>query len=150
MASTLKDKIAEDLKQSMKQGDNEKKSCLRLLLSAIHNTEIARQTELNDADVIGVISKQAKQCQESIDAFTQGNRPDLAKKEIAEQAILNAYLPEQMSRQEVEAAVSAAVKETNAQGPSDMGKVMGKLMPQLKGKADGKLINTLVNEMLRQ
>ena len=150
MASTLKDKIAEDLKQSMRQGDKAKNSCLRLLLSAIHNTEIARQTELGDADIIGVISKQAKQCQESIDAFKLGNRLDLVDKETAEQAILTAYLPQQISRQEIEAAASAAIKEAGAQGPGDMGKVMSKLMPQLKGKADGKLINTSVSELLRQ
>jgi len=97
----LKQKLAEDLKQALKGGDKLKRSVLRLVLAAIKNAEIARQVTLDDADVLGVIAKEARQRRESIEAFRQGDRQDLVAQEEAELAILNQYLPQQMTREEI-------------------------------------------------
>ncbi|MES0329596.1 MAG: GatB/YqeY domain-containing protein [Dehalococcoidales bacterium] len=150
MAEALKEKLADDVKQALRQGDKQKVSCLRLLLAAVKNAEIARQTELSDTDVLGVIVKQAKQCRESIDAFKKGDRPDLVAQEEAELAILEAYLPQQMTPQEISDTVSKVIAEVGAEGPGDMGRVMAKLMPQLKGRADGRQVNAIVSELLKK
>ncbi len=148
MAAALKQKLTDDLRQAMRQGDKVTSSVIRLVMAAIKNSEIARQAELDDQDILGVIAKQVRQCQESIDAFKQGNRQDLVAKEEAELAILKAYLPKQMTRQEIVTAASRVIDEVGAQGPGDMGKVMGKLMAQLKGRADGREVNAVVTELL--
>ncbi len=148
MESTLKQKLNEDLRQSLRDRDKCRSSVLRLLLSAIHNTEIARQASLEDTDILGVIAKEIKQRKESIEAFKLGNRPDLVAQEEAELAILQGYLPQQMSREEVVDAARKVIEEVGACGPRDKGKVMGKLIPQLKGKAEGQLINQVVSELL--
>ncbi len=150
MAEALKEKLADDVKQALRQGDKLKVSCLRLLLAAVKNAEIARQTELSDTDVLGVIAKQAKQCRESIDAFKKGDRPDLVAQEEAEVAILEDYLPQQMTPQEISDTVSKVIAEVDAKGPGDMGRVMAKLMPQLKGRADGRQVNAIVSELLKK
>jgi uncharacterized protein YqeY len=148
LESTLKQKLNEDLRQSLRDRDKCRSSVLRLLLSAIHNTEIARQASLEDTDILGVIAKEIKQRKESIEAFKLGNRPDLVAQEEAELAILQGYLPQQMSREEVVDAARKVIEEVGACGPRDKGKVMGKLIPQLKGKAEGQLINQVVSELL--
>ena len=148
MESTLKQKLNDDLKQSLRDRDKCRSSVLRLLLSAIHNTEIAKRASLEDPDILGVVAKEAKQRRESIEAYTQGNRPDLVAQEEAELVILQSYLPQQMSREEVVEAARKVIEETGACGPHDKGKVMGKLVPQLKGKAEGQLINQVVSELL--
>lgn len=148
MAAALKQKLTDDLRQAMRQGDKVTSSVIRLVMAAIKNSEIARQAELDDRDILGVIAKQVRQCQESIEAFKQGNRQDLVVKEEAELAILKAYLPEQMTRQEIVTAASRVIDEVGAQGPGDMGKVMAKLMAQLKGRADGREVNAVVTELL--
>ncbi len=150
MAEALKEKLADDVKQALRQGDKLKVSCLRLLLAAVKNAEIARRAELSDTDVLGVIAKQAKQCRESIDAFKKGDRPDLVTKEEAEMAILEDYLPQQMTPQEISDIVSKVIAEVDAKGLSDMGRVMAKLMPQLKGRADGRQVNAVVSELLKK
>lgn len=133
----------------MRQGDKAKTSVIRMIMAGIRNAEIARQTEFGDADILGVIAKQVKQCRESIDAFKKGNRPDLVAEEEAEVAILESYLPQQMTREEITATVSKVIAEVGAKGRGDMGRVMGKLMPQLKGRADGREVNTVVLELLK-
>lgn len=148
MESTLKQKLNDDLRQALRDRDKCRSSVLRLLLAAIHNTEIARRASLEDTDILGAIAKEAKQRKESIEAFKQGNRPDLVAQEEAELAILQGYLPQQMSRQEIVEAARKVIEETGACGPRDKGKVMGKLIPQLKGKAEGQLINQVVSELL--
>jgi len=148
MAAALKQKLTDDLRQAMRQGDKVTSSVIRLVMAAIKNSEIARQAELDDRDILGVIAKQVRQCQESIEAFKQGNRQDLVAKEEAELAILKAYLPKQMTRQEVVTAASKIIDEVGAQGPGDMGKVMARLMAQLKGRADGREVNAVVTELL--
>lgn len=133
----------------MKSGDKLKVSVIRLLLAAIRNTEIARQvSELADVDVLGVISKEIKQRQESITAFEQGNRTDLASQEKAEMTILQAYLPQQATRDEITTVAKLVIAEVNAQTVRDKGKVMPRLITHFKGKADGKVINDIVTELL--
>jgi uncharacterized protein YqeY len=144
----LKQKLADDLKQALRGGDKIRCSVIRLLLAAINNTEIARQAKLEDADIYGVIAKEIRQRQESIDAFKKGKRDDLVAQEEAEQAILQGYLPQQMSREEIVAEAQKIIAEVGASGPGDKGKVMPKLVAQLKGKADGRLINEVVTELL--
>ena len=146
--ANLKQKLTDDLKQAMRGGDTVKRSAIRLLMAAISNAEIARQKKLEDGDILGVISKEVRQHHESIEAFKQGNRPDLVDKEEAELAILQGYLPPQMSREEVAVAARKVIAEAGAEGPRDKGKVMPVLVAQLKGRADGREINEVVSELL--
>jgi len=144
----LKQKLTADLKQAMRDGDKLKRGTLRMLLSAINNAEIARRDVLPEADVLGLIAKDVRLHKESIEAFQKGNRPDLVAQEEAEMSILQAYLPQQMSREEIVAAVRLVITEVGAQGPSDKGKVMPRVIAQLKGQADGRDINEVVTELL--
>ena len=146
--SPLKQKLADDLKQALKGGDKVRRSVIRLVMSAIKNAEIARQSALGDADILGIIAKEARQRRESIEAFKQGNRQDLVAQEEAELAILEGYLPQQMTREEIIQAARRIIEEVGAQGPGDKGKVMPKLIAQLKGRADGREINVVVTELL--
>ena len=148
MEADLKQKLTDDLKQAMRDGDKVRRSVIRLAMAAIKNAEIARQTTLDDTDILGVIAKEARQRQESIDAFKQGNRPDLVAQEEAELAVLKEYLPRQMTREEIITAARQVIAEVGAQGPGDKGKVMPQLTAQLKGKADGREINAIVTELL--
>jgi len=144
----LKQKLTDDLKQAMKEGDKVKRSAIRLAMAAIKNAEIARQASLEDADILGIIAKEVRQRKESIEAFKQGDRQDLAAQEEAELAILQEYLPQQMTREEIMAEARRVIEEVGAQGLSDKGKVMPKLIAQLKGRADGREINEVVTELL--
>jgi len=146
--SPLKQKLADDLKQALKSGDKVRRSVIRLVMSAVKNAEIARQTTLDDADILGVIAKEARQRRESIEAFKQGNRQDLVTQEEAELTILDEYLPQQVTREEIIQAARRVIEEVGAQGPGDKGKVMPKLIAQLKGRADGREINAVVTELL--
>lgn len=147
--ASLKQKLSDDLKQAMRSGDTLKRGAIRMLLAAINNAEIARQAKLEDSDILGVIAKEVRQHRESIEAFKQGNRQDLVDKEEAELAVLEGYLPQQMTRAEVVAAAQKVIAEVGAAGPGDKGKVMPKLMAQLRGRADGREINEVVSELLR-
>ncbi len=144
----LNERLSSDLKQAMKGGDKMRRSVIRLVLAAVQNAAIARKAALEDSDILGIIAKEARQHQESIDAFKQGNRGDLVAQEEAELVILQEYLPQQITRDEVIAEARRVIEEVGAQGPGDKGKVMPKLMAQLKGKADGREINTVVTELL--
>ena len=144
----LKQKLADDLKQAMKGGDTVRRSAIRLVMAAISNAEIARRGALEDSDILGILAKGARLCQESIDAFKQGGRLDLVAQEEAELAVLQDYLPQPMTREEVVAAARQIIAEVGAQGLGDKGKVMPKLVAQLKGRADGREINTVVTELL--
>jgi len=150
MAQTLKEQLTDQIKTSLRGGDKLKCTVIRSLMAAVKNAEIAQQKELDDNAVTAVVIKLVKQHHESIEAFKQGNRPELVAQEEAELAILNVYMPEQMSRAEIEGFAKKAIAEAGATGPHEKGKVMGRLMPQLKGKADGNLINTVVTELLCQ
>lgn len=148
MEADLKQKLTDDLKQAMRAGDKVRRSVIRLAMAAIKNAEIARHAALDDTDILGIIAKEARQRQESIEAFRQGNRQDLVAQEEAELAVLKEYLPRQMTREEIIAAARQVIEEVGAQGPSDKGKVMPQLIAQLKGKADGREINAIVTELL--
>lgn len=144
----LKQKLTDDLKTALRSGDKVKTQTIRLVISAIGYAEIARQTALTDADILGVMQKEVKQRQESIEAFKKGNRPDLVAKEEAEMAVLSAYLPKQLTREEIIAEARKVIAEVGAQGLTDKGKVMSRIMALLKGKADGREINAVVTELL--
>jgi uncharacterized protein len=144
----LKSRLTDDLRQAMKSGDTVKRGILRLLISSVNYAEIAKQAPLDDGDILGQVAKEIKRHQESIDAFKQGNRPDLVAKEEAEMVILQGYMPQQLSREQVAAAAREVIGAVGAKGPGDKGKVMQQLMPKLKGKAEGKLINEVVTELL--
>ena len=148
--SPLKQKLTDDLKQAMKGGDEVKRSVIRLVMAAIKNAEIARQAASSDADILGIIAKEVRQRQESIESFKQGNRHDLVTREEAELAVLKEYLPQQMTREEVVAEARWVIDEVGAVGLSDKGKVMPQLIAQLKGRADGREINAVVTELLSQ
>ena len=144
----LRQKLSDDLKQAMRSGDKVRRSVIRLVMAAIRNAEIARQTDLDDAGIISVIAKEVRQRHESIEAFKLGNRHDLVAQEEAELTILNEYLPRQMTREEIMVAARQVIDEIGAEGPDDKRKVMPQLIAQLKGKADGREINAVVTELL--
>jgi uncharacterized protein YqeY len=146
--SPLQQKLTDDLKQAMKGGDTVKRSVIRLVMAAIKNDEIAKQKALEDSDILGVIAKEIRQRKESIEAFKEGNRPELAANEEAEMAILEAYMPAQMSRDEIVAEARKVIEEVGAESIRDKGKVMPQLIAKLKGKADGREINEVVTELL--
>ena len=120
----------------------------KLELSPAEIAEIAKQAELEDADIITVIAREIKQRNESIEAYKSGNRPDLVAQEEAELAVLMSYMPKQVSHEEVVAIAQSIITEVGAHGPGDKGKVMPKIIGELKGKADGKEINAVVTELL--
>ena len=144
----LLDKINTDLKAAMRAKEELRLLVLRTLLSSINYAEIAKQKKLDDGGIIEVVGKEIKQRRESIEAYDKGNRPDLSTKEKAELAILQEYMPAQMSREEITAIVEKVIAEVGPKGPGDKGKVMQKLMPQVKGKADGNEVNSIVIDLL--
>ncbi len=148
MKADLKEKLEADLRQAMKDRDNVKRSVLRLLLAAIQNAEITKRGSLDNPDILGIVAREVKQRNESIEAFKQGDRQDLVAQEEAEMAVLKEYLPRQLSREEVIVEARQVIEEVGAQGPRDKGKVMSRIMAQLKGKADGREINEIVTELL--
>jgi uncharacterized protein len=162
MEAAMMGKLNEDLKQSMRDKTEVRTSTIRLLISAIRYAEMKKQDAefnkhpdadlkqitMSDADILGVVAKEMKQREDSIEAYKAGHRQDLVDKETAEMNILKTYMPQQMSQAEIVEEAKKAIAEAGAKGPSDKGKVMGKLVAKLKGKADGKLINDSVTELL--
>ncbi len=144
----LKQKLTGDLKRAVKGGDKVRLLVIRLVMAAIINAEIAQHADLEDTDILGIIAKEARQRHESIEAFKLGNRQDLVAQEEAELAILQEYLPQQMTREEIIVEARRVIEEVGAQGLGDKGKVMPRLITQLKGKADGREINAVVTELL--
>jgi uncharacterized protein YqeY len=168
---SLKDRLNADLRDAMRAHDETRKTTLRGALTAIRNAELAaaetqaakRYGDLSRADpatvervdvsysddeIIGVLQRQVKQRQDSIEAYQKASRPDLAAKEAAEAAVLQAYLPQQMSREEIAAIAREVIAETGASGQAAKGKVMPLLMKRLAGRADGREINAVVGELL--
>jgi uncharacterized protein len=147
----LKQKLQEDLTESMLARDTLRTSVLRMLKSAVGYYEINKGGagyEATDEDVMTVITAQAKQRKDSIEQYKNAGRQELVDKETKELEILQTYLPEQMGEEEVRKLVEEAVNQTGATSPADMGKVMGALMPKVKGKADGSLVSKIVKEKL--
>jgi uncharacterized protein YqeY len=137
-----------DLKDAMRARDQTRMDTIRHVKTATTMAEVKQGSALNDAQVEEIIARLVKQRRESIELFLKGKRQDLVDKEEAEIKVLQAYLPQQMSTDEIKAAVRKVVEEVGAKGPGDKGKVMGKLMPLVKGKADGQMVNTIVTEAL--
>ena len=148
--STLKAKLEDDLKRAMRERNAQRRDVIRYIRSEIRNQEIRLQRDLEDDDAIQVLSRQAQQRRDSIDAFQSANRQDLVEKERAELEIITEYLPRQMGEDEIRALVAQTVAETGAAGPRDMGKVMSAIMPQVRGRAEGRQVSALVSEKLRE
>ena len=132
----------------MRQRDTRRRDVLRFTLAALHNAEIAAGEELDEAGVAAVLAREAKQRRESIEAFGKGDRQDLVEQEEQELAVLAAYLPPPLSREEVVEAVHQVIQETGASGPADIGKVMPILMERFAGRADGREVSAVVRELL--
>ncbi|MFC3685096.1 GatB/YqeY domain-containing protein [Hydrogenophaga luteola] len=145
---SLKEKITDDMKAAMRAKDSERLGTIRLLTAAMKQKEVDERIELDDAAVIAVIDKMVKQRKDSITAFEQGGRADLAAKEAAELVVLEAYLPARLSADEITAEVKAIVTELGAKGPGDMGKVMGAVKAKLAGKADMGQVSAAVKAAL--
>lgn len=145
---TLKERITEDMKAAMRAKDSARLGAIRLLQAAIKQKEVDERVTLDDAAVAAIVDKLAKQRKDSIAAFTQAGRQDLADKETAELAVLQAYLPARLSAEEVAAAIKALVAEVGASGPADMGKVMGAAKARLAGKADMAAVSAAVKAAL--
>jgi hypothetical protein len=133
---TLKERITEDMKSAMRASDKERLSTIRMVQAAIKQREVDERIALDDAQVLAVLEKMVKQRRESIAAFEQGGRADLADKEKAEIVVLTAYLPEQLTEAEVDALIQSAIAETGAASMKDMGKVMGAVKAKAAGRAD--------------
>ena len=145
---SLKDQITEDMKTAMRAKDSERLGTIRLLLAACKQREVDERIVLDDAAVVGLVDKLIKQRKDSIAAFESAARQDLADKEAAEITVLQAYLPQRMSADEVLAAVKAIVVELGASGPGDMGKVMGVVKTRLAGKAEMSAVSAAVKSAL--
>ena len=144
----LKDQITEDMKTAMRAKDSERLGTIRLLQAAMKQKEVDERITLDDVAIVAIVDKLIKQRKDSIAAFEQAARQDLADKEKAEMAVLQAYLPERMSAEEVSAAVQAIVAEVGAKGAGDMGKVMGVVKTRLAGKADMGQVSAAVKAAL--
>lgn len=145
---SLKEQITEDMKTAMRAKDSERLGTIRLLLAALKQKEVDERIELDDAMVVAIVDKLVKQRKDSVTAFTQGGRVDLADKEAAEIKVLEVYLPQRLGADEVGAEVRAIVAELGAKGPGDMGKVMGAVKAKLAGKADMGQVSAAVKAAL--
>ena len=144
----LKDQITEDMKTAMRAKDSERLGTIRLLLAACKQKEVDERIVLDDVAVVAIVDKLIKQRKDSIAAFEQASRQDLADKEAAEMKVLQAYLPQRMGAEEVAAEVRTIVAELKASGPGDMGKVMGAVKTRLAGKAEMGLVSAAVKAAL--
>jgi len=144
----LKVRLAEDYRAALRSRDKLKVSVIRLLTALIKNREVEKRAPLTDAEVMQAISSSCKQRQDSIEQYRQGGRQDLVDKETAELHILQSYMPQPFTAEELEELVRAAIQEAQAASPKEMGKVMTLLMPKVTGRADGKVVSALVREML--
>jgi uncharacterized protein YqeY len=146
----LRDTIDADTKDALKSGAKDRVSTLRMLSAALKNKQIDFRRPLTEDEIVETIRSLIKQRRDSIEQFGKGNRQDLVDKETAEVTVLEVYLPQQLSREEIEHMVQDAVAETGAQGAKDMGKVMKALIPRMGGRADGKLVSELVKHALAE
>ena len=144
----LENQIRQDMNNALKTGQKEKLSTLRTALAQIKDERIRKKSDLNDEDVITVLMRAVKSRKDSIEMYKQGGRQDLVDKETAEIGIIQSYLPEQMSEDEIKKVISEIVKSSGASDIKDIGKVMGPAMAKLKGKADGKLVQQIVRSLL--
>ena len=146
---TMKARLEDDLKQAMRSRDTVRRDVIRYLRSEIRNQEIRVQEDLDDDGVVQVLSRQAQQRRDSIEAFSEADRTDLVEKEESELAIILEYMPQQMTSDEIASLVQQVVAEVGASGPGDMGKVMSHIMPHVRGRAEGREVSSIVMETLR-
>jgi uncharacterized protein YqeY len=145
---SLKQRLQKDLKEALRARDERRKSVIRMALAAITNAEVEHAGELDDASLVVVLQRQARQRRDTIAELRQANRPDMLAEEEAQLAILEAYLPSLLSREEIAAEARQAITETGATGMGQVGLVMRQLMSKLKGRADGRVVNQVVRELL--
>lgn len=146
--SDVEERIREDQKAALKAGDKVRVATLRLMSNDLKNRQIELGRALAEADVVEVLSRARKQRRESEEQYRSGGRQDLADREAAEAAIIQEYLPEPVDPARLDQMIEAAIAETGASGPADMGKVMGRLMPEVKGRVDGAELSRKVRERL--
>jgi uncharacterized protein YqeY len=149
-APSLKDRITEDMKAAMRAREAERLGAIRMLLAAIKQKEVDERIVADDAQVAAIVDKLIKQRRDSISQFEQAGRTDLVDRERAEVEVLSAYLPKQLTEEEVAAEVDAAIAASGAAGPQDMGKVMGALKPKLAGRTDLSKVSGIVKARLAQ
>ena len=147
---TLQQRLESAMRDSMRARDEQRTQTLRMAMAAAQNQRIARGRDLTDEEVVDVLTKQVKQRRESIAMFRDAGREDRAAAEEAEAAILAEFLPEQLSEDEIVSLARAAIAETGASSPSDMGRVMGTLSPRTKGRADGRVVSDVVRRLLAE
>ena len=145
---TLKERLMEDMKVSMRNKETLKKSVITMIRASVKQKEVDDRVDVNDDDVVELIAKQLKQQRDALVEFEKAERDDLIAQTKAEIEILASYLPQQLTDEELEAVVRDAVAEVNAQSVKDMGKIMGKVMAVAKGRVDGKRINEMVKKVL--
>ena len=145
---SIKERLEDDIRNTMRARNRERLDTLRFLKSQIQLAEKNALKELDDSGVTDVIAKQAKDRRESIEMFGQGGRQDLVDKEQAALAVLQEYMPEQMTADEIENLARQVIQDVGAAGPGDRGRVMGRIMPQVRGKADGSEVNAVVSRLL--
>lgn len=146
----LKVKLLSDMKEAVKSHDKIRLATIRLLIAEIKNKEIDLKKELSDEDIAGLIPGQIKKRKEAAALYEQGGRMDLCENEQKECAILEAYLPEQVSEEKLRSRIQEVIESSDATGPKDIGKVMKVVIPEFKGKADGNLIKNIVTELLEK
>lgn len=144
----LKERLRTDMAEAMKSGNTQNRDTLRMLLAAVKQSEVDEKKSLDDAGVVGVLTKQAKQRRESIADYQKAGRVDLVVQEEAELALIEQYLPKQMGRDEVRAIAGQIIAELGVTDAKGTGQVMSRLMPKVKGQADGRLVNDVVRELL--
>ncbi len=147
---SLSDQLTDDLKQAMRSRDTLRRDVIRYLLSAVRNLEIEKQETADDEAITGLLWRQARQRRDSIEAYSQGGRDDLVKKEEDELAIIMEYLPAELTDMEISEIATKAVDEVGATSPREMGKVMGRIIPQVEGRADLKKVSQTVAALLRE
>ena len=145
---SLKERLNRDLKEAMKAKDTFRRDTIRFLMSAIKQVEVDTRKELSDEDIVKIIQKSLKQRQEAAKQYKEGGREDLYEKEMKEAAILEEYLPKQLSDEELESELKAIIAEVGATSMKDMGKVMGAATKKLAGRADGRRINEMAKKLL--
>ena len=144
----IKEQLTQDLKQSMIAGEKERRNTIRYLMAQIKNAEIKKQKELEENEIFELLLKQSQQRTESIEIYSEANRSDLVDKEKVELEIIQQYLPQQLTQEEISELVSESIKSLEITSPKEIGKLMSDVMPKLKGKASGKEINNIAMQIL--
>lgn len=144
----VKDKLTSDMKEALKSQDKIRLQTIRMVLASIKNAEIDKQRPLNEEEIMNVIQREIKMRREALEQFARGGREDLVKQTEAEIKVLEGYLPQQLSDEELTSLIRETIEEVGAKSGKDMGKVMAALMPKIRGKADGRRANELVKQLL--